>query len=219
MVPPEKSGGRCDVIKPILIPTEDIPDNLLVDLDRREAALWLRSLPKDPAAQEVLSEFLGLPWRMVFSEVSDPGLVKALEEGTDATDPMTRKRGFIQIIDGDPSRIELPQRCLPIYLLNGRQGASHDDFQSRLRRMTMLEELRRSGVRQIVIVSGDDDPVPPELMDLWSSGFRSLLIFATDATDAGEVLETWLKGAWHRRAPSGRSCLQGGAKDQFHSAG
>ena len=182
------------MIEPKLILTADIPDNLLVDLDRREAALWLHSLPKDPAAQEVLTEFLGLPWRMVFSEVSDLGLIKALEEGTDATDPMTRKRGFIQIIDGDPSRFELPQRCLPIYLLNGRQGASYNDFQSRLRRMTMLEELRRSGVRQIVIVSGDDAPVPPELMDLWSSGFRSFLTFATDAPDAGEVLEAWLKG-------------------------
>lgn len=198
------------MIKPILIVTEDISDNLLADLDRREAALWLRSLPKDAAAQDVLPAFLGLPWRMVFSEVSDPRLVKALEEGADATDPMTRKRGFIQIIDGDPSRIELPQRCLPIYLMNGRQGATHDDFQSRLRRMTMLEELRRSGVRQILIISGDDDPVPPEVKDLWSSGFRSFFTFATDAADARDVLEAWvsvvdgLVGASLLRPPAGQ---------------
>jgi len=175
-----------------LLLADHVSDNLLADLDRREVTLWLRGLPKDSAAPEVISSFLGLPWRMVFSEVSDPGLMKALEEGVDATDPMTRKRGFVQVVDGDPSRIDLPQRCLPVYLLNGRQGTSQDNFETRLRRMTMLEELRRSRVRQILIVSGDGDPVPPEVKDLWSSGFRSILVFATDAPNAREVLEGWV---------------------------
>ena len=62
---------------------------------------------------------------------------------------MTRKRGFIHVIDSDPSRIELPQRCLPLYLLNGKtKGIPSPDFESRLRRMTMLETiapLRRAG--------------------------------------------------------------------------
>ena len=35
--------------------------------------------------------------------------------------------------------------------------------------MTMLEELRRSGIRQLLIVSVRDDPVPPDLKDPWSS--------------------------------------------------
>jgi len=183
------------VIESKLIITEKIPDNLLADLDRRDVAIWLHTLPKDPATQEILPEFLGLPWRMVFLEDSDLELVKALEEATDATDPITQKRGFIQIIDGDPSRTELPPRCLPIYLLNGRQGVPEKDFQSQLRRMTMLEELRRSGVRQILIISDDSDPVPPSLKELWSSGFRSFLTFATDAADAREVLEVWMSEA------------------------
>jgi hypothetical protein len=182
------------LVEPKLILADDVPENLLADLDRREVALWLRSLPKDPASVEILSAFLRLPWQMVFSEVSDPGLLKALEEGTDATDPMMRQRGSIQIIDGDPSRIELPQRCLPIYLLNGRQGGTQDNFQDRLRRMSMLEELRRSGARQTLILSGEDDPVPPELKDLWSSGFRSFLSFASDAADTKETLESWASG-------------------------
>jgi len=180
------------VIEPKLLVIEKFPDSLLADLDRREAALWLRDLPTNQAAREQLPSFLGLPWRMAFVEPPDPSLVKALEGLANATDPLTRKRGFLQIVDGDPSRIELPPRCLPIYLLSGRQGGPQDDFQSRLRRMTMLEELRRSGVRQVLIVSGGDAPLPPELKDLWSSGFRSFLTFATDSPDGRAVLEAWV---------------------------
>ena len=175
-----------------LIQTDGLSDNLLADLDRREVALWLRSLPENPLDQKELLGFLGLPWRMVMSEVSEPGLAQALDGRADANDPMARKRGFIQVIDSDPLRFELPQRCLPIYLLNGRVGRARDDFQSRYQRMAMLEELRRSGVRQILVVSGDDDPIPTELKDLWSSGFRSYLTFVTDSHDAAIGIETWI---------------------------
>ena len=175
--------------QPKLIQTDTVSDNFLADLDRREAVLWLRSLPETPLDLEELVRFVGLPWRMVLLEVSEPDLVKALEGNADADDPMARKRGFMQVVDNDPSKIELPQRCLPVYLLNGRQGSTEGNFQSRYRRMAMLEELRRSEVRQIVIVSGDQDPVPPELEELWSSGFRSFLTFATDARDGPTVFE------------------------------
>jgi hypothetical protein len=172
---------------------EGVTDNLLSDLDSRDVDLWIRGLPKDPIAQEALVAFMGLPWRQVFSEISAPHLIKALEQQSSSSDPMTRKRGFIQILDSDPTRIELPQRCLPIYLLNGRQDAPREDFQSRLRRMTMLEELRRSVVRHILIISGDEDPIPPDLKDLWSSGFRSYLTFASDLAGATEVVQSWLE--------------------------
>ena len=108
---------------------------------------------------------------------------------------MTRKRGFIQIIDSDPSRIELPQRCLPIYLLSGREAAStSSDFENRLRRMTMLESLRRSGSREVLVIAGDDDPIPPEIKELWSSGFRSYLTIVSNAVNANEIVEAWLEG-------------------------
>ena len=54
--------------------------------------------------------------------------------------------------------------------------------------MTMLEELRRSGVRQVLVVSGDSDPIPTGLRDLWSSGFRSSLTFVADSQDATEKI-------------------------------
>jgi len=137
---------------------------------------------------------MGLPWRLVLTEVSDPGLIKELEESTSFQDPLTRKRGFIQIIDSDPSRIELPLRCLPVYLLNGRQTAAESsDYENRLRRMTMLEELRRSSVREILVLSGDGNPVPPDLRDLWSAGYRSYLTFSSDWPQADDILDTWLE--------------------------
>lgn len=173
---------------------KDVSDNLLANLDRRDTALWLHGLPKDSAISQALPEFLGLPWRMVLSEFNEPGLITVLEKGVDAKDPLTRKRGFIHIIDDNPSLVELPQKCLPVYLLSGRQGGAQGDFQSQIRRLTMLDELRRSGVRQCLIISGDDNPVPPELNGLWSDGFRSFLTFATDVPNAKDVLETWISG-------------------------
>ena len=111
---------------------------------------------------------------------------------TTFNDPMTRKRGFAQIIDSDPTRSELPERCLPVYLLNGRtahSGAS--DFASRLRRMTMLDALRRSGVRELLVIS-TSAAIPPDLTDLWASGFRCHLTFVSDDANAEEEIAEWL---------------------------
>jgi hypothetical protein len=175
-----------------LILIDQVPENLLSNLDSRDVALWIRSLPKKAPAQAQLVAFLGLPWRQVFSELSDQRLITALEQGSASDAPMVRKRGFVQIVDSDPSRIEFPQRCLPLFLLNGREGTAASEFENRLRRLTMLEELRRSNVRQVLIVSGEDDPVPTELRELWASGFRSFLTFASDSADSARVVDRWL---------------------------
>jgi hypothetical protein len=173
----------------------EVPDYLLSNLESRDVALWVRRLPKDLPSAGALVAFLGLPWRLILVEGYDAGLIEALEAAASFSDPMTRKRGYVQIIDSDPSRIELPHRCLPLYLLDGRQPSPASDFQGRLRRMTMLEELRRSGSRQILIVAGGEDPVPPDLDDLWASGFRSNLAFVSDGASAEERLERWLREA------------------------
>jgi hypothetical protein len=170
-----------------------IPDNLMSRIESREVALWIQSLPKDVPNQSSLVAFLGLPWRLVLTEVYDSQAFSAIESAATFSDPMTRRRGFVQIIDSDPSRIELPQRCLPIYLLNGRQsGPPSANFENRLRQMTMLEELRRSGVHDILIISADGAPVPTLLTDLWSSGFRSQVTVVSDAPGADALLLGWL---------------------------
>lgn len=170
-----------------------VPHNLLSNLGSRDIALWVGWLPEDQVEQETLVRFLGLPWRMVISEIYDHRIIQALDATESISSPMARKRGFVQIIDSDPSRIELPERCLPFYLLNGRQGAAAEsDFANRLRRMTMLEQLRRSGVREVLVISRNDDPVPSDLKDLWSSGFRSFLTFVSGDRNSENALKDWL---------------------------
>ncbi len=177
-----------------LITVDRIPDGLLSNLENRDVALWIRSLPADSAEHPSFLSFLGLPWSLILSEAYDQTLFNALQAASTFDDPMTRKRGFIHVIDSDPSRIELPQRCLPFYLLNGKtKGTQSSDFEDRLRRMTMLEALRRSGVREILIVSATGDPFPPELKDLWASGFRVRLTLISDNDSADDSLNTWLK--------------------------
>lgn len=176
-----------------LIGVGSISDNLLSRIECRDITLWVHSLPEDPLSRSALVSFLGLPWRLVYSEVYDREVFEALGIASSFSDPLTRKRGFIQIIDADPSRLELPQRCLPIYLPNGREtGATAADFESRLRRMTMLESIRRSGTREMLVISGNGGALPADLKDLWSSGFRSYLTFVSDSADAEESIQGWL---------------------------
>ncbi len=182
------------LIEKKIISIKEIPNNLLSNLENRDTVLWIRDLGKDTVNKDALVAFLGLPWRLIFMEVYEPELVKAIEAAESSSDVMTRKRGFVQIIDSNPSRIELPQRCLPIYLLNGRQVAlGAQSFEDKLRRITMLESLHRSGTREILVISGDNDPIPPELQELWSDGFRSYLTFISDANNADKMLDEWLE--------------------------
>jgi len=178
------------VIEKILLESNAVPVQLLSALDSRDAALWLRGVPKGISA-DILLRFLGLPWQMVVSEWYDASVVAALESSSTSSPGMIRKRGFVQVVDGDPSRIEFPQRSLPFFLLNGR-GEGTTDFAGRLRRLTMLEELRRSNAKHIVVLSIEGEPVPAELAELWASGFRAHLTIVSGSPDAKSALRDWL---------------------------
>ena len=180
------------MIEQKVINLDRIPDTLLSSLENRDVALWVQNLSEVPYIQDSLTDFLGLPWRLVLCEDYIPDVVDALESTARSDDPMIQKRGFIQIVDSDPSHIELPQRCLPIYLLNGRQTSDATTaFISSLRRMTMLDSLRRSGVHNLLIITDDENPVPLGLEELWSSGFRTYLTFVSNQ-EGPQVLEEWL---------------------------
>ena len=45
-----------------LIHIDRVPDNLLSNLENRDIALWIRSVPTDAASQAAFMSFLGLPW-------------------------------------------------------------------------------------------------------------------------------------------------------------
>lgn len=178
------------MIEKILLESAAVPPHLLSALDSRDAVLWLRGVPKETST-DILLRFLGLPWRMVVSEWYDASVVAALESASTSSPEMIRKRGFVQVVDADPSRIPLPQRSLPFFLLNGR-GEGTSDFAGRLRRLTMLEELRRSNATHLVVLSVEGEPVPADLAELWGSGFRTHLTIVSSSPHAKTTLRDWL---------------------------
>ena len=181
-----------------LIHLSGIPDSLLADLDTRDIALCIRDFPTGPSDRDPLLAFLGLPWRLVLSEASDPSILRALQSDNPSSAAMTRKRGFVQVIDQDPSRIQLPQRCLPFYVLpTDRTESPTAPFDHQLRRLTMLEELRRSAPRQLLFLSVSASPVPPWLADLFSAGFRAHLTFVADRADSDPTVLHWLQATPH----------------------
>ena len=177
-----------------LLRPDSVPETLLVDINRRDAALWVQSVPEAFLSDDAFLRLVSLPWRMVVSELATSHFVNQLEHYSHADEHLIRKRGYLQIFSEDPSRIPLPNRCLPIYLLNGISLALSNTFEKRFHRMAMLEELRRSGIRQLVIISSDGEPLPLELTELWHSGLRCFLTFITETATGHEHLRSALTG-------------------------
>jgi len=168
---------------------ESLPDSLIAGLADREASIWVSGAVDNADEIDALAAMLRLPWKHVFIEEASPLLVAALE--MPESDSLVRRRGFIHIVDTDPSRINLPTRALPIFLLSGRnsQGSL---FELQLRRMTMLDELRRSSVRQLVVVGGSTGAAPSALDAIWATGFRTRLLVVNQNPDAIHELGEWL---------------------------
>lgn len=175
-----------------LLIVQRVSDNLIAGIQSRDVALWIRDIPKDADAAR-FATFVGLPWALVISEAFDAKVFDALTAPADLHDPMTRRRGFVQVIEDDPAQIQLPPRCVPVYLLNSRDSSASTDFTSQLRRMNMLDRLRRSGIRELVVLNGLKSGAPEELKALWGSGFRSYLTFVSE--ESGADLESWISVA------------------------
>lgn len=118
-------------------------------------------------------------------------LLEALSR--DADPALIRRRGYLQLIQTDPSLVPLPPRSLPVYLLD-TSSPSESEFDRMLRRMTMLGGLRRSGVRHLVIVSDEDGAAPTELAGLIDAGFQPFVTLVS-ATEAGlATASAWAEG-------------------------
>lgn len=175
----------------LIVPSSaSLPDSLIVGLADREASIWVRGTIEDPAEAKVFANMLRLPWKQVFIEDDNPCLVAEL--GKPDSDSLVRRRGFVHVIDSDPSRIDLPTRALPIFLLACRNDQS-SAFERQLRRLTMLEELRRSHVRQLVVVGNVGSAIPTSLEDIWATGFRTRLVVVDKQADATRQLAEWLE--------------------------
>lgn len=176
--------------KLLIVPSsESILETLVVGLADRDVSIWVRGTLTSSAEVDAIAAMLRLPWKQVFIEERDPLLIAALR--LPDNDALARRRGFIHLIDTDPSRIELPARALPVFLLNGLddQGTA---FEQQLRGLTMLEELRRSSVRQLVVVGHEPAPMTATLDKIWATGFRTRLVMVDDQVEAPEKLKAWL---------------------------
>jgi hypothetical protein len=186
------TSERRNPMQKVIIRSDKVPQGLASTIDARDIALWLRDPPQ--LLPETLVAFLKLPWRLVICESIDNSIVRALEASEPTDSAVVRKRGFIHVVDGDPSRIEFPPQSLPLFLLNGRAGAPRNDFASRLRKINMLEMLRRASARQLLVVSETEPPIPDDLNDLWSSGFRAHVVFVSGFETASEHIQAWSEG-------------------------
>lgn len=179
---PTEGAGRIDArIKDMqkILTTDQVPDGLLSALSAREVVLWLPQNPGDTAT-DCLASFISLPWLSVLLEESPRELIATLER--EANSSLVHSRGYVQLIDRDPSLVTLPPRSLPIYLLGSKQGES--DFDKLSRRMAMLGNLRRSSARHLVIIGDQDATAPVELSSLVDTSFHPYVTFVS-STEAG----------------------------------
>lgn len=167
---------------------------MLARLESRDVALWVRRLRGLHPDRSTLVRFLSLPWSLIVAEDYDEQLLHDLQASDSLDEVMVQRRGLVQILDRDPSRVELPQRCLPVFLLNGREPKKEQgSFEGRLRRLTMLDQIRRTAVREILVISPDADPIPPDLNELWSSGFKCFLTIVSASDGAKISTPEWTK--------------------------
>lgn len=163
-----------------LLSIDRLPDGLLSTLSGREITLWLHHLPAGLDPSE-LAKLIGLPWREVLVSETTKELLDALS--LDADPNLLRRRGYMEVIQTDPSLVSLPPRSLPVYQLDAA-APSESEFDMMLRRMAMLGCLRRSGVRHLLIVSDEHGTLPAELARVVDAGFRPFVTLVS-ATELG----------------------------------
>ncbi|MBZ9719789.1 hypothetical protein LB519_18245 [Mesorhizobium sp. AD1-1] len=178
---------------------EDLPTGLIAGLADREVSIWIQGTASSDEERRDLARLLRLPWKQAFIEEADPLLIGGLQNADG--DFYVGRRGFLHVVDSDPSRIDLPPRSLPIFLLSGRDGRG-TSFEQQLRRLTMLEELRRSSIRQLVVISTTGGEPPKGVAELWATGFRTRLMLVNSGVTAAERLGAWLNESGYGPTPS-----------------
>jgi len=175
------------------------PESLIQALANRDAALWIGPA-KDATLAESLSDLVGLPWKLVLFESSNPTFIAAIESRNEGVTILTRKRGFLHLVASDPEGIQLPPRSLPVFLLNGRDNATETSESSNLRgfammrrRLNMINELVVARPKLVLLVGfGEDQPLK-DFVAIWNDdGFRALTtLLSGSASDVNRVDE-WL---------------------------
>ena len=160
--------------------TRSVSDTIVREIASRDAALWIgEGLDATPGQVERLRELIQLPWRLVLCEPKGRALTEAIESDTEGAGSFRRHRGFLHLIASDPEGLELPQRSLPIYLLNGRENTSDPAESPAIgrnaglrRRLNMIQRLEATKPRLLVVLAHDGSPME-DVFDLWSGEFRA----------------------------------------------
>lgn len=167
-----------------------VPSPILTQLDSRDIALWLidedRTLDVGSAAS-----LCRLPWSVVLAESSEKTFTQELEVSEAVDDPLVLRRGLVHLVDTDPSDVILPRRHLAVLLLNGREGERRTGLAALTKRLTMLQELRRRPVRQLIVAVAGPFSVPDDLGALWDDGFRTIVTFVSDDPGADVAIQQW----------------------------
>jgi hypothetical protein len=179
---------------------QQLPDSFIHKLASRDCALWIGDGFREPDEVNAIVELLQLPWRLVLCESADAAFAQKVEDVTQQADAqLTRVRGFLHLVASNPAGMTLPPQALPIFLLNGRTDAKDPSeattgagMAHMLRRLNMLNVLATSKPTSLVVVCRDDPRLLLQLIDLWTDGFRSLLVVASTSGDDAKRIDTWL---------------------------
>lgn len=153
--------------------------------------MWLGDAEDGDLDAAKAASLCRLPWNVVLSEYSDEQLLAQLEVAENINDPLVRRRGLVHVIDSDPAETILPPRHLAILLLNGRGGQRRTGLAALTRRLTMLQDLRRRSIKQLVVAVPGTFVVPEDLGAMWSDGFRTTITFVSADPQAGELIRAW----------------------------
>src|SRR4051812_10241491 len=104
-------------ISALILKVSHIDDLMFVDLQSRDAALWLGvGVGDSPEDVEAIAALAALPWQMVLCESQSATFASKLEELKDE-ERLVSLRGFLDVIAANPEDIPLPTRTLPIFML------------------------------------------------------------------------------------------------------
>lgn len=180
-----------------------IPESLIANLESRDVAIWVTSEASKVVDKKILASALLLPWQLVVLENHDSNLALLLSDNNGPEDPQVRRRGYPAVIDS-PADTTLPPRNLPIYRLIPPQSEEAQNFDAQLKRLLILDAIKKSGCREIYILSISNDPVPEDLKFAWQGGLRTnITVVSTNNTTPEKLLE-WCN---HRTADGNANLL------------
>ena len=208
--PPRPLKARC-AMESKTIGLTTVPESLLTRLNSRDVALWVTEGAARTADRQALAEAVRLPWQLVILESADNLLTDAVTAPESAEDPKVRRRGYPAIID-NPNEVQLPPRSLPIYKLEAAEMQSiSPSLTAQLRRLLILDTLKRAGPRELFLLGDPAGGIPGDLLTLWAEGFRPLVTLVSSADAAFEQLDTWRR----TRPAGGQVALLPTNADQF----